>query len=37
MDTTEENLKILLNGGSADDSVDFCDFSLADQNELTGK
>lgn len=37
MDSIEENVRLLLQGKSIDESQEFCDFTLEDQNELTGE
>lgn len=37
MDTIETNLRALLSGTSINDSLELCDFTLAAQNEATGK
>jgi len=36
MDNVEGQLKVLLKGGGLTDVTDFCDFSLAAQNEALG-
>lgn len=37
MDRVEENLTLLLKGHPFDDNNGFCDFSLEEQNEASGK
>ncbi|KAG0711971.1 8-oxo-dGDP phosphatase NUDT18 [Chionoecetes opilio] len=35
MDSIEENIRLLLQGKEIEESQDFCDFTLQDQNEVT--
>lgn len=37
MDSIEDNVKLLMQGKSVEESQEFCDFTLEDQNDLTGK
>ena len=37
MDSIEGNIRLLLQGKEVEESQDFCDFTLQDQNEVTGK
>ncbi|XP_050735162.1 8-oxo-dGDP phosphatase NUDT18-like isoform X3 [Eriocheir sinensis] len=37
MDSIEGNIKLLLQGKEIEESQDFCDFTLQDQNEVTAK
>ena len=37
MDSVEENIRSLLQGDGSDEPDNYCDFSLDDQNEVTGK
>ena len=36
METIEKNVSLLLNGQDAEESQEFCDFTLEDQNEAAG-
>ncbi|MPC15466.1 hypothetical protein E2C01_008257 [Portunus trituberculatus] len=37
MDSIEGNIRLLLQGKEVEESQDFCDFTLQDQNEVTGR
>lgn len=37
MDSIEGNIKLLLQGKEIEESQEFCDFTLDDQNEVTGQ
>lgn len=37
MDSIEGNIRLLLQGKEIEESQDFCDFTLQDQNEVTGR